>query len=358
MKRTSHQTLVGLMLCGLISLSFATLSSAAWKELKPMPTHRWGVEAAAVGMKIYAIGGQDDTPEISKNEEYDIAKDKWVEKKPIPTGRVRHTAVSLDGKVYVIGGTRDGIAPLAEVEVYDPKTDTWERKADMLTPRIAPVTVVLSGKIYTVGGATDVFFPSPAIEVYNPVTDAWEQKADMPNPRWGAAGAAIPGKGKIYIFGGATDFTHKKSTTDVDEYDTKTEIWTPKAKIQRPVHNFAAAFVNSGMIYVMGGEKFKGKGGIKGGGNDPDLVFYDDVWEYSPEENKMRRMDSMPTARGSFGTAVADGKIYTIGGWNGGAGAGEIENEAYQPPGWPFPAKFSVDPRGKLATIWGALKAH
>ena len=357
MKRTSYQLLAGLTLCGLLSLCVAPDSVAGWKKLKPLPTHRWGLEIAAVGTKVYAIGGQDDTPQIHKNEEYDIEKDSWVEKKPIPTGRVRHAAVSVNGKVYVIGGTRDGIAPLAEVEMYDPKTDTWSRKADMLTPRIAPVTVVLSGKIYTIGGATDVFFPSPAIEVYNPVTDTWEQKKDMPNPRWGAAGAAVP-PGKIYIFGGATDFTHKESTTDVDEYDTKTETWTPKAKIQRPVHNFGAAFVNSGKIYVMGGEKFKGKGGLKGGPNDPDLVFYEDVWEYSPEENKYRRMDAMPTPRGSFGIAVADGKIYAIGGWNGGAGGNERENEAYQPPGWPFPEKFSVDPQGKLATIWGALKTH
>ena len=355
MKRRRYQIVVGLILSGLLSLSFAAVSFAGWKKLKQVPTHRWGLEAAAVGTKIYAIGGQDDTPEISKNEEYDTERDNWVEKKAIPTGRVRHTAVSFKGKVYVIGGTRDGIVPLAEVEVYDPKTDTWERKADMLTPRIAPVTVVLGSKIYTVGGATDVFFPSPAIEVYNPVTDTWEQKADMPNPRWGAAGAAVPG-GKIYIFGGATDFTHQNSTTDVDEYDTKTETWTPKAPIQRPIHNFAAAFVNSGKIYVMGGEKWKGKGGVKGGGNDPDLVFYDDVWEYAPDEDKWRRMDAMPTARGSFGTAVVNGKIYTMGGWNGGAGAQEIENEVYQPPGWPFPKNFSVDPREKLATIWGALK--
>ena len=356
MKRTSYQMLAGLILGGLLTFCFTTVSAAAWRKLKPMPTHRWGLEIAAVGNKIYAIGGQDDTPQISKNEEYNIDKDSWVEKKPIPTGRVRHAAVTVDGKVYVIGGTRDGIAPIAAVEMYDPKTDTWSKKADMPTPRIAPVTVVLASKIYTIGGATDVFFPSPAIEVYNPVTDTWEQKADMPNPRWGAAGAAVPG-GHIYIFGGATDFTHKESTTDVDAYDPKTETWTPRAKIQRPVHNFAAAFVNSGKIYVMGGEKFKGKGGVKGGGNDPDLVFYQDVWEYSPEEDKFRRMDAMPTARGSFGIAVANGKIYTIGGWNGGAGAQEIENEVYQPPGWPFPAKFSVDPREKLATKWGALKA-
>ena len=356
MKRRSYQLLAGLI-CGLFSFCLAIDSFAGWKELKQLPTHRWGLEIAAVGTKVYAIGGQDDTPEIHKNEEYDIEKDSWVEKKPIPTGRVRHAAVSVDGKVYVIGGTRDGIAPLAAVEMYDPKTDKWSKKADMPTPRIAPVTVVLAGKIYTIGGATDVFFPSPAIEVYNPVTDTWEKKKDMPNPRWGAAGAAVP-PGKIYIFGGATDFTHKESTTDVDEYDTKTETWTPKAKIQRPVHNFGAAFVNSGKIYVMGGEKFKGKGGLKGGPNDPELVFYQDVWEYSPEENKYRRMPHMPTPRGSFGIAVADGKIYTIGGWNGGAGSNERENEAYQPPGWPFPKKFSVDPRGKLAIKWGALKAH
>ena len=357
MKRISYQLLAGLTLCGLFSFCLAIDSFAGWKELQQLPTHRWGLEIAAVGTKIYAIGGQDDTPQISKNEEYDTEKDSWVEKKPIPTGRVRHTAVSVNGKVYVIGGTRDGIAPLATVEMYDPKTDTWSKKADMPTPRIAPVTVVLAGKIYTIGGATDVFFPSPAIEVYNPVTDTWEKKKDMPNPRWGAAGAAVP-PGKIYIFGGATDFTHKESTTDVDEYDVKTETWTPKAKIQRPVHNFAAAFVNSGKIYVMGGEKFKGKGGIKGGVNDPNLVFYDDVWEYSPEDNKWSRMPAMPTARGSFGIAVAKGKIYTIGGWNGGAGSNERENEVYQPPGWPFPEKFSVDPREKLATKWGALKAR
>ena len=69
-------------------------------------------------------------------------------------------------------------------------------------------------------------------------------------------------------------------------------------------------------------------------------------------------MDAMPTPRGSFGIAVANGKIYAIGGWNGGAGGNERENEAYQPPGWPFPEKFSVEPQDKLATIWGELKAH
>ena len=62
--------------------------------------------------------------------------------------------------------------------------------------------------------------------------------------------------------------------------------------------------------------------------------------------------------RWGLGTETVNGKIYAIGGWNGGAGVQEIENEVYQPPGWPFPAKFSVDPRNKLATTWGTIKAH
>ena len=354
-----HSMLAGLVLCGgLFGVSTASFAGK-WEAKALLLRQRWGLDAETVNGKIYAIGGQDDLPAAGKRiAEYDLGKDQWTEKKSIPTGRFRIATGMVRGKIYVFGGTANNFEALPTVEEYDPKTDTWTKKADMPTARLGLSAAVVGGKIYTIGGAESFFFSSGAVEVYDPVSDTWEQKADMPNPRWGAAGAAVPGKGKIYIFGGATDFTHKESTTEVDEYDTKTEIWTPKAKIQRPVHNFAAAFVNSGKIYVMGGEKWKGKGGVKGGGNDPELVFYDDVWEYDPEVDKWSRMESMPTARGSFGTAVADGKIYIMGGWNGGAGAQEIENEAYQPPGWPFPDKFSVDPREKLATVWGALKTR
>ena len=349
MKRARHQMLAGLLLCGLFS--FSAVGFAGWGELEPVPTGRWGLAAAAVGGTVYAIAGQDDSPKISKVEAFDIAKGKWEEGKEIPSGRVRHAAAPFKGKIYVFGGTFDGIAALGTVEEYDPKNDVWKKKADMPTPRIAPMVVAMSSNIYVIGGATDLYFPSPVIEVYNPATDTWEQKADMPNPGWGAASAGIAPKGKIYIFGGATDFTHENSTTDVDEYDIRTETWTPKAKLQRPLHNFSARFVNSGQIYVMGGQKWKGKGGV----NDPDWTFYDNVWEYSPEKDKWSRMQAMPKAKSSFGTAVANGKIYIIAGWAGGAGD-ENGVHVYQPPGWPFPEKFAVSPQGKLAAIWGAIK--
>ena len=355
MKRAIHPMLAGLLLCGLFG--FSAVSFAGWREADPVPTGRWGLAAAAVGDTVYTIAGQDDSPKISKVEVYGIANGKWEEGKEIPSGRVRHAAVTFKGKIYVFGGTFDGIGPIARVEEYNPKNNVWKMKADMPTPRIAPVAVAMGSNIYVIGGATDLFFPSPAVEVYNPTTDTWEQKADMPNPRWGAAGASIATKGKIYIFGGATDFTRENSTTAVDEYDTRAETWTPKAEMQRPLHNLSASFVNSGKIYVMGGQKWKGKGGVDGGANDPNWTFYDDVWEYNPEADKWKREEAMPKAKASFGSAVADGKIYVIAGWAGGAGD-EIGVAVYQPPDWPFPKNFSVEPQDKLATVWGELKRH
>ena len=68
MKRISYQLLAGLTLCGLFSFCLAIDSFAGWKELKQLPTHRWGLEIAAVGTKVYAIGGQDDTPRYIKTK--------------------------------------------------------------------------------------------------------------------------------------------------------------------------------------------------------------------------------------------------------------------------------------------------
>ena len=351
MKQARYQMLVGLLLCGLFG--FSAVSLAGWSEVEAVPTGRWGLAATAVGDKVYAIAGQDDSPKLSKVEAFDAARGKWDEGKEIPSGRVRHAAVTFKGKIYVFGGTFDGIAPIARVEEYDPKNDVWKMKAEMPTPRIAPMVVAMSTSIYVIGGATDLFFPSPAIEVYNPTTDTWETEGRYAESEMGGSRCrALQPKGKIYIFGGATDFTHENSTTEVDEYDTRTETWTPKAKLQRPLHNFSASFVNSGMIYVIGGQKWKGKGGVDGGINDPNWTFYDDVWEYSPEDDKWKRGEAIPKAKSSFGTAVVEGKIYVIAGWAGGAGD-EIGVHVYQPPDWPFPKNFSVEPQNKLATVWG-----
>ena len=69
--------LVGLLLCGLFG--FSAVSLAGWSEVEAVPTGRWGLAATAVGDKVYAIAGQDDSPKLSKVEVYDVARRKWEE---------------------------------------------------------------------------------------------------------------------------------------------------------------------------------------------------------------------------------------------------------------------------------------
>ncbi|CAI8040234.1 Kelch-like protein 20 [Geodia barretti] len=219
------------------------------------------------------LEGKNDTPEVSKVEEYDTERDAWTEKKSMPTGRFRLATAAVGGKIYVMGGTPNNFQALATVEEYDTKTDSWTKKADMPTARMGLAAVVVGGKIYAIGGAADFFFPTGAVEVYNSATDSWEQKPDMANPRWNLAAAAV--LSKIYVFGGAVDISHQKATDLVEEYDTKTDTWIPKAKMRRDFHGHGAAFVNSGKIYTIGGQKWKGKGGFQNLAEGPtDWTMY------------------------------------------------------------------------------------
>ena len=347
--------LTGLILWSLFGFSTASLAGK-WEEKANLPTPRWGLATAVVNGKIYAIGGQDNTPDVNKVEVYDPKRDTWDVINSVPTGRIWLAASVVKGKIYVIGGTKDNLTALAAMEEYDPKTNQWTKKADMPTPRMALATAVVGGRIYAIGGATDLFFPSGAVEVYHPATDTWEQKPDMPKPRWGIAAAAL--LSRIYVFGGAVDHFRKKATDMVEEYDTKTDTWTQKTNLWIDLYGMGATFVNSGKIYVIGGQKWKGKGGVV----IEDWALYHTVAEYDPKQDKWEILrgneDQMPTPRSAIDLSVVDGKIYAIGGWAGGAGGNREKTQVYTPPGWPFPDKFSVDPREKMATVWGALKTR
>ena len=105
--------LTGLILYGLFGVS-AVSSAGTWEVGENlMPARRWGLGTSVVNGRIYAIGGQDDTPEVSKVEEYDTEKDAWTEKKSMPTGRFRLATAAIGGKIYAMGGTPNNFQALA-----------------------------------------------------------------------------------------------------------------------------------------------------------------------------------------------------------------------------------------------------
>jgi hypothetical protein len=87
-----------------------------------MSTARWGLAAAAVDGKIYAIGGWDGGY-LRTVEEYDPKTDKWRMLAAMPTARAYLAAAAVDGKIYAIGG-HDGSKYLNTVEEYIPPRES------------------------------------------------------------------------------------------------------------------------------------------------------------------------------------------------------------------------------------------
>jgi N-acetylneuraminic acid mutarotase len=194
-----------------------------WKALAPMPTARTAAVAAAVGGKIYVIGGASVHPgqkvvslgptvphrSLGTNEVYDPATNKWETRTEAPTAR-NHAAVGVvNGKIYIIGG-RVGSAVTTTgsntnvVEVYDPATDNWGVAGlRMPTPRSGMGWATHNGKIYVAGGEMynrDFFAVIRAVEVYDPATNTWGRLPPMPTARHGVNVAAIGNR--LYVIGG------------------------------------------------------------------------------------------------------------------------------------------------------------
>ena len=119
-----------------------------------MPTARYGLAAAEVGGKIYAIGGVGSGGGIlNVVEEYDPASDTWATTVHMPTARYDLAAAAVGGKIYAIGGLNGGVLNVVDVvEEYDPAHDTWTTKAPMLTARYDLAAAGVGGKIYAIGG--------------------------------------------------------------------------------------------------------------------------------------------------------------------------------------------------------------
>lgn len=185
-----------------------------WKALAPMPTKRGAAGAAAVNGKIYVVGGATSLSGVTENgihparphnvlatvEEYDPATDTWRTRRSMLVARNHHAVAAVGDKVYAIGG-RVGAAFISGtsnnidlVETYDPATDMWTARTRMPTARSAIAAAVYKGQIIIPGGeGQDMRFLAAfkAVEVYDPAVNRWQVLPSMPHQRHGLAVGVI-----------------------------------------------------------------------------------------------------------------------------------------------------------------------
>jgi N-acetylneuraminic acid mutarotase len=278
-----------------LCLVFAPLGWAqagAWHARAAMPTARCCAAAAAIGGKIYVVGGfADPVGNLSTLEVYNPATDTWTEKAPMPTPRAYLGAAAFDGVLYAIGGENTRAGYTGTVEAYDPRTNTWTSKASMPTPRSMLALTVAGGELYALGGDGASPWLRTA-EAYKPATNSWRALTPMPAGRSQPSATAV--SGKVYVVGG----NYGATVRTLFAYNPQTGVWDTETPMPTARDGLAAALVD-GQIYAVGG---------RDGGQ------YTIVEAYDPATNSWSVEPPLPTGRHNLVSAVVDDTIYAIGG--------------------------------------------
>lgn len=191
-----------------------------WTEKTPQP-HAHGFCAATVDDKIYSITF-DTKPYISSYvDEYDPLTDSWTTVTSVPQAVAEASAAAVGNKVYLIGGVyQHSIDCVNFNQVYAPATNTWSTGAPIPSRRYDAAIAVSNDRIYVIGGHTSIYSTdiTNISEVYDPLADAWESATPMQTTRVYFGAAAI--NGSIYAIGGC------RSISSTYVFYTKNEVYT------------------------------------------------------------------------------------------------------------------------------------
>ncbi len=136
-----------------------------WSRGVDAPTARNSAASAVIDGRIYVVGGrqylgQPDGTAVNVNvaslEAFDPETGLWSVKAPMPQAAGGLAAAAVGGKLYVVGGEQWSPTRkvFAEGWVYDPATDEWDAMPDLNVPRHGLAAAAIEGRIYVFGGAT------------------------------------------------------------------------------------------------------------------------------------------------------------------------------------------------------------
>jgi N-acetylneuraminic acid mutarotase len=293
---------------------------SAWTDAAALKQIRSHPATVAWNGRLYVFGGGGPRfVSLNTVEVYDPRADRWEPAAPMPTLRSGAVAAVIDGRIWVVGGgfrKDDGkFRFLPTTEIYDPARDAWEAGPDMTQPHDYPALGLLDGTIYILGGHhPDATEGGPSsdpgfayCERLGPSAVGWEPIAPMPTPRfapmgvvWGGRVWAVGGCAYVAAAGGVRDFDR------IERFDPATGAWdTPGFSMPWPAaaHGVAQGGDAGRTVYVVGG--YSGPG------------IHARAAAFDAETGAARDLPSLNAPRAAMGTAILDGVLYAVGGWQG-----------------------------------------
>ena len=269
-----------------------------WQQCVPMNTPGYAFACAAVGSRVYAIGGlvSDSVPR-NVVEAYDVPADSWIlEFTPPPGPRWYAGCAALDGKIYVVGGT-DGNADLSRVDRFDPSTNTWDTVAPLPWPRSSLAGCEYGGRVYAIGGYSTTLGFQRTVARFTPDSGMghWDVADSLITRR--ANSAAAVAAGWMCAVGG-TYFS-----TLVSYEVSGGGPWIKSGRHMKSARSGAAAVGYGEWLCAIGGQNKDGPLSSVEIVSMVDLLG--DSWDYIPQ---------MSVPRAFCGAAVVDTWIIVIGG--------------------------------------------
>jgi hypothetical protein len=223
-------------------------------------------------------------------EVFDPSTESWITLSPLPSGQSGLAASRVDSHIYTFGsyGWEE------TVQVYDIDKDQWSSGPGLPRGMYWGTAETIGDNIYVIGGHSSIG-PLSTVYILDTTTLTWSQGSDMPAPAQVPASAVYGGE--IYIF----PLNHK--------YNPATDSWTPFTGAASE-HGYASEAVTAeNEIYLIGGS--------------PGSIYqaYEMTEIYDPLSDSWRTVEDLDIGRYQFGAVYLDGKIYSIGGRNGNAGA-------------------------------------
>jgi N-acetylneuraminic acid mutarotase len=247
---------------------------------------------------IASKSGMNNSPEAS--EAYHFL---WTSRAALATARYGACAAAIGAKVYVMGGMEsDDITVSKATQVLDTTTDTWSTDDDLPQALYRACALAYGGQIYVFGGH-DGSSAKADIYRFNPSASAlsrWSKLSVALGTARFRASAALMGS-RAYIVGG-NDGSGNLASTEVADLSAMTVNSTAIDVLGTAVQQHTALAVGN-YVYVFGGDA-----------GSPDVLRLDPSAAPSTQWTTLTGYDAIESFDMAAGGTV-NGKAYTIGGY-------------------------------------------
>ena len=257
----------------------------------------------AMNGSAYLMGGFDGGTAFPSVLRLDTASSSWIQEgDPMPFPVVQAQSAAVGNRIYVVGGLDLSTGnSTRHVQVFDTVAKSWSSAPDALFGVYDGVAAAVGDRVHVLTGSTETIkgrtFASSGVQSFDTASQEWALGRDAPQAVTGAA-AGVVGSTIFVINGKLQD---ERITRQTWIYETSDDSWTEGPATEQAVLDAAAVHL-AGRIYLVSGRTAPGAETLP---ILQILVLEKGEWRGGLE----------PDLATAGGAAIAlDGKIFVVGG--------------------------------------------